>query len=577
MKTTEIEKPYKNHYLSYNRKSTDDVDNQKNSLAYQVSEAIPFAKTNHLSIASVDIDNFCKGGIIRESHTGFKEDEDFEIDASGNVTYKIERPKFLRLIKYLKEGYFKGVIFLCWDRASRNKNDDSVLRKLMKQGVDIRFVQAQYDSDSSAGELHMDVDSMFAQHYSRVISEKVSNQNKKLRQEGICTYRAPVGYLNVGKAEHKPIDPIKAPVIKAMFEKYSEGTWSLHDLTEWAKEQGLTMSPSRRRRTSSEMLSDEEIKLEPICRIPTYQQIHRILSNPFYIGMINDKDSDNGLRLSNSHQPIVSRELFNRVQSILAKKRVSVHYTEKLKLPYRGMIRCGSCQRIYTPYVQKGITYYGARCEKNCLNPNKSINAKFIEGKVGELMSKLYYSEQELEEIDKLLKTDLKILESKRQKSLEQTERQKSKVREDLAYLRENRLPLLKSTVYTPESFIQEESKLMERLQNLHNEENASDIAIDEVVKDLVILSELLKDAYLYYYYALPFEKEELMQKVFSELNLFDDTLTYKAKNGFKLLERSEHTLCGSSVWVSELIMFHSLVKTSIAELRHFLQRDIFS
>lgn len=104
-----------------------------------------------------------------------------------------------------------------------------------------------------------------------------------------------------------------------MFEKYSEGTWSLHDLTEWAKEQGLTMSPSRRRRTSSEMLSDEEIKLEPICRIPTYQQIHRILSNPFYIGMINDKDSDNGLRLSNSHQPIVSRELFNRVQSILAK------------------------------------------------------------------------------------------------------------------------------------------------------------------------------------------------------------------------------------------------------------------
>lgn len=574
MKTKDNEKPYKNYYLSYNRRSTDDVDNQKNSLAYQVGEAIPFAKTNHLPIAPVDIENFCKGGVIRESHTGFKEDEDFEIDASGKVTYSIERPKFLRLVKFLKEGYFKGVIFLCWDRASRNKNDDSVLRKLMKQGVDIRFVQAQYDSDSSAGELHMDVDSMFAQHYSRVISEKVTNQNRKLRQEGICTYKAPVGYLNEGKAEHKPFDPVRAPIIKSIFEKYAEGTWSLNDLAEWAKEQGLTMSPSRRKRTALEMLSDEEIKLEPICRIITYKHIQRILCNPFYIGLIHDKDAPNGLRVSNSHQALISNELFNRVQTILKQKRVSVHYTEKLKLPYRGLIRCASCQRIYTPYVQKGITYYGARCDKSCPNPRKSINAKYIEEKVGELMCKLYYNEQELEEIDRLLKSDLKTLESKRQKDLEQTERQKSKVREDLAYLRENRLSLLKSTVYTPESFLQEESKLMERLQNLHNEENASDVAIDEVVKDLVVLSELLKDAYLYYYFALPFEKEELIQKVFSELNLFEDTLTYKAKNGFKLLERNDYPVCAPSVWVSELIKYHSLVKTSISELRNFTTKN---
>lgn len=563
-------KSYKNHYVSYNRRSMDDIDNQKNSLAYQVSEAIPFAKENHLPIAPVDIENFCKAGIIRESHTGFKEDENFEIDANGKVTYTIERPKFLKLVKFLKEGYFKGVIFLCWDRASRNKNDDSLLRKLMKQGVDIRFVQAQYDSESSAGELHMDVDSMFAQHYSRVISEKVTNQNRKLRQEGICTYKAPVGYLNEGKAEHKPFDPVRAPIIKAVFEKYAEGTWSLHDLAEWAKEQGLTMYPSRRKRTALEMLSDEEIKLDPICRLITYKHIQRILSNSFYLGMIVDKDSVNGLRVSNSHQALVGRELFTRVQEILKQKRVSIHYTEKLNLPYRGMIRCASCRRIYTPYIQKGITYYGARCEKGCPNTKKSINAKYIEDKVGEAMSKLYYTDQELEEIDRLLKTDLKLLKSKRQKDLEQTERQKSKVREDLAYLRENRLSLLKSTVYSPEDFLQEESKLVTLLQKLQELESASNIAIDEVVKDLVIVSELLKDAYLYYYFALPFEKEELIQKVFSELSLFENTLTYKAKNGFTLLERSKYPVCAPSVWVSELKALHPLLKTSISDLRKF-------
>ena len=54
------EKPSKNQYLIYTRKSTDDMDNQKNSLAYQLGEGIRFAKLNHLPVASVDIEDFCK-------------------------------------------------------------------------------------------------------------------------------------------------------------------------------------------------------------------------------------------------------------------------------------------------------------------------------------------------------------------------------------------------------------------------------------------------------------------------------------------------------------------------------------
>ncbi len=70
-------KPYKNQYLIYARKSTDDLDNQKNTLAYQVSEDLKFAKHQHLPIAQVDIPGFCTNGVIKESHTGFKEDTDF--------------------------------------------------------------------------------------------------------------------------------------------------------------------------------------------------------------------------------------------------------------------------------------------------------------------------------------------------------------------------------------------------------------------------------------------------------------------------------------------------------------------
>lgn len=141
--------PYKNHYLIYLRKSTDDSDNQKNSISYQKSETVKYAKAQKLPIAPVDIEDLCKCGVIAEKHTGFKENLNLKIGSDGLVNYKIERPKFHKLVQMLYQGEYKGVIFLCWDRASRNKSDDSIIDKLLKYGVDIRFVQASYDKSIS--------------------------------------------------------------------------------------------------------------------------------------------------------------------------------------------------------------------------------------------------------------------------------------------------------------------------------------------------------------------------------------------------------------------------------------------
>src|SRR5262249_22717720 len=152
------------------------------------------------------------------------------------------------------------VIFLCWDRASRNKGDDTVIRKLMRSGVDVRFALARYDR-TSAGELHMDIDGMFAEHHSRVTREKVTLTIRNRRSEGLCTHRAPVGYLNLGSMDQKPQDPERAALIAKLFELYATGEWSLADLARWAIEQGFTMMPMRRRRTEEERLAEEEDEL----------------------------------------------------------------------------------------------------------------------------------------------------------------------------------------------------------------------------------------------------------------------------------------------------------------------------
>ena len=560
---------YRNHFLVYNRKSTDEPDNQKNSIQYQKAENIRFAQRNHLPIALFSLKGFSSDGIISEKHSGFKQNSALYFGKDGTVQYRINRPKFYRLVQFLNKGYFKGVIVLCWDRASRNKGDNNVIEKLMKQGVDFRFTLATYDKTSS-GALHMDIDSMFAEHHSRVTSEKVSLAIEDLRGKGICTYKAPVGYLNLGSMENKPFDPIRAPIIKEMFERYATGQYSLSDLARWANMQGFTMPPVRRRRTDDEILAEDDdedaLKITPVERPITINNVHKILNNPFYIGMVLGNEYQ--YVRSASHKALVSNELFEKVQSILGSKKVSVHYTQKLNHLYRGILRCGACGRTYTPYTKKGFLYFGSRCAKACSNSMKSLNLSFLETSIGNLMQNLSFTDEELERLDAGTNTDIALLDHKRKNEIEGFERQKRKIREDLTYLNANRLILLRSGVYTPEAFLQEEHRLNTELAELQTKESASDVSMFEVIKDVIELSELLKRLYFYYQNAKSPEREDYVRKLFSELSFSEKTLKIKCNNGLQVLESRFYSMCDPTGWISELKHQNNLIKLTIKELK---------
>ncbi len=534
---------YRDSYLVYNRKSTDEADNQKNSIEYQKSENTRFAYREKLSIAHISIKGFSADGIISEKHSGFKEDNDVTISSDGIVQYRIDRPKFQKMLQFVSQGYFKGVICLCWDRISRNRGDDTLIRKLMRKGVDFRFVYAKYEKTSS-GALHMDIDSMFSQHHSRVTSEKVSLTIKNSREKGICTYRAPIGYLNEGKMEDKPLDPLRAPIIKRMFELYATGDWSLSDLARFATEQGFVTVPMRRRRSKDEMLAEEEDveEIEKTSRPVNENHISRILTNRFYTGRVLNSE---GVYIpSNSHIAIVSDELFNDVQTMLKKKKTSIHYTEKLDQLLRGVVRCAHCGRVYTPYTKKGIQYFNSRCANGCENTFKNFNFSFIDEKISSLMSGLYFTNEEIEQMDARTGTDIAILEEKRQSELAQVERKKKKIREDLAYIRSNKLSLLKTGVYTPEGLLAEETRLNSELVCFQNQEQASDIAMHETMKDVLKLSELVKNVVPYYKFANPQEKEKIVRVIFSELSVSQNTLKYKCKKGFECFENRFLAIC---------------------------------
>ena len=560
---------YRNHYLTYNRKSTDEPENQKNSIQYQRAEIARYIDRERLLLAPVTLHGFSRSGVVSESHSAFKQGEQFEILDNGEVKYQVERPKFHKAMQFLSKGYFKGIICLCPDRLSRNEGDDTIINKLVRRGVDICYVYTKYE-DTSAGELHRDIDQTFSRHHSRVTREKVMAVMRESRAAGKSTHRAPIGYLNEGNMDWKPQDPLRAPVIRDMFKFYASGEWSLDGLVRYAREQGCTSVPRRRPRTRDEMLEDEEgdarKELPKLSRPLTKTRVSEILRNPFYIGRIGDIDGT--YRQSTSHEALVSDELFQQVQKKLRANTVGIHYTKKLDYPMRGLLRCAECKRVYTPYQQKGILYFGARCPAGCGNTKRNTNLSFVEEACGSILYTLPFNDDELAQIHEHTHTDIVDLDRQRAEEEVRVARKIASLRSDLAYLEENRLALLKSGAYSPEELVSEQERLNGEIARATENEVVGNSTVREIVDDLVKLSELVKNVTGLYEIVKARTKEKIARTIFSELFVAEDTLDYSVNTGFEPLKTRSVLLGAPNRTFSELCRDRHHIQESIEALK---------
>jgi site-specific DNA recombinase len=123
--------------------------------------------------------------------------------------------------------------------------------------------------------------------------------------------------------------------------------------------------------------------------------LSKILVNPIYSGYIRVPayEGEPELLVKGVHEPIVNRELFERVQNILtgnykAKNKVS-SYHRKNELPLRSQIFCSSCGAKLTGSASRGkmgARYYYYHCNK-C--HKERIRADLVEQMFIELLSKI--------------------------------------------------------------------------------------------------------------------------------------------------------------------------------------------
>jgi site-specific DNA recombinase len=514
-------------FLIYTRRSQDDSEVQKNSLEYQELMCREYVEKQKMEVTKDSQDGIMQNGVITESHSAFKASA-LTISGAGLVEYQIERPKFMQMISWLLEGKYEGVVVLCWDRISRNEQSDMIVKELIdKHHISFKFVQADYGQGTSSGALHRDIDGMFARHHSRVTSEKVRGTFAKLRAEQQFPHRAPIGYLDQGP-DNKVFDPIRAPIVKRMFEIYAEGNMSIRQLIPWAIEQGLTAKPRLKRRTKHEIMTG--VKMTEIVTSLNVSGLQYILRNPFYIGsMYHGKEVILG-----SHPPLIDINTVQRVQDRLSKNNQSVQYKTKEIFSFRGFARC-TCGRSYSPYRSKknGEVYYQIKCLEGCANAKQNLTEKHIIDEVSKIIGSIHFTDGELSEINSGMKSGLRKAANMRDTALEDINRRRRKILEDLDYLKENKITLLREGALTASELKKSGEDLTEKLKELDAQTQAHTESEEEMLHYVLNFAELMKMAPELFKSANVEERRRILQLVFSEITIFNGNVTFKASEEF--------------------------------------------
>jgi DNA invertase Pin-like site-specific DNA recombinase len=300
-----------NKYFLYVRKSTDDLSRQVRSIDDQIAELTDLARREQFQVV--------------------------EILTERQTAKRPGRPVFNAMLDRIEQEEASGILAWHPDRLSRNSLDSGRIIYMVDTGVlnDLRFCTQTFEP-TAQGKFNLGIMFNQSKYYVDNLSENIRRGQRQKLRSGIWPMVAPVGYLNDRATRTIYLDPQRAPLVRKAFELYATGDCTIDQVTDAMDRLGLINRHG-----------------DPLSRA----QVHRLLRNPIYMGVIEYK----GERFPGKHEPIVTPALFQAVQEVIGRK--SKPKSGKLKpYLYRGMIRCGECGRLVTAETQKGHVYL--RCTK---------------------------------------------------------------------------------------------------------------------------------------------------------------------------------------------------------------------
>lgn len=267
---------------------------------------------------------------------------------SGTLDFK--RTGFMNMIQDAMQGKFDMILTKSISRFARNTLDTlKYVRMLKEKNIAILFEEENINTGSGQGELVLTLLSAMAQQESENISSHVLLGLKMKKDRGeLIGYNGCYGYNYNLETKEITINENEANIVRYMFERYVEGVGSS---------------------TIAKELTAKEIKTPKGGYKWNESTVRGILKNEKYIGdVLMGKtftiDPISHKRLSNlgevdkhylkgHHEPIISKELFDRVQEIRTKRagnretgRRNNNYSKKY--PFSSKLYCSFCGSLLT-------------------------------------------------------------------------------------------------------------------------------------------------------------------------------------------------------------------------------------
>ena len=518
--------------ILYRRVSTTDQKVFGNSLNAQQGSLRDFCEKNSMNIV-----------------------KEFQEDYSAK---NFNRPEWKRLNTFAKKNK-KEIDYLLvvdWDRFSRNVYEAlGVINDFEKIGIEVNCIGKWINYNDPPQKMMQLMYLGMPEVDNKIRSQKVQIGMRQGLKEGRWNVMQPIGYVS-GKDELgktlMQLDPIKAPLIKDLFSTFSLGVYSQNEI--------LKMSKFRKLKLSKSTLS-------------------RVLRNILYVGDIKvpAKYDEPEQIVKGLHKPIVSREVFNKVQYLLASRNRNTSKQNKMRddMYLRGHLKCVKCGGNLTGSASTSKTgkkhyYYHCNRAKGC---KESFKVKDAHNELIHLFRDLKPPVEVCDLFELVLEDYYK---TSKQTQYNDIRRVKSEI-EGLEIKKDKLLDKLLDEVISNDLFKKHSTNIDEELTEKRNE--------------LLNLNDYQKDLSEYINYGLKlmqnletfFEKSDvhiknkLMSSIFEEKIEFDGEKyrTPKFKDGFGFIYQKTNELKGLKKEKGDKLSNVSHLVHNILQLSNFFLQDL--
>jgi site-specific DNA recombinase len=255
-------------------------------------------------------------------------------DDGGVSGATLERPALKRLLRDVEAGLVDVVVVYKIDRLSRSLSDFSRLVDLFdREQVTFVSVTQSFNTTTSMGRLTLNILLSFAQFEREVIGERIRDKFAASRRKGLWMGgTVPFGY----RVENRKliVREDEAAIVRGIFERFL-AIGSATQLARALNAEGVTSRSGR-----------------PIDK----GMLYKLLNNRVYIGEAVHR----GKAYPGEHQPIISKDLWDKVHSILGespRKRAGQSRRQTPAL-LKGLIFAPNGQAMSPTHTRKGGRLY---------------------------------------------------------------------------------------------------------------------------------------------------------------------------------------------------------------------------